>query len=203
MHDVGTASTFRRTRPTPEAAFVEAMARSQEWNARSSSRTASCGRSSPTFRDSDCGQLSWLDAVSDRREHTTAKERPGECLARLPSAPWAMELRPAGREAHRLPAPPAVVRRPLAVYGALGEPHRRTHRPAGRTPAPTRSAGRAARLGRAGRGRKLELRRVCRAPAGPLGRGGRLPCRGTLGVSPGLHFGKGLAEFEENDLGSD
>ena len=62
----------------------------------------------------------------------------------------------AGRRLGSRAAPPPGARtacrrrrggdRPLAVYEALHEPHRRARRPAGRAPAPARPAGRAARL---------------------------------------------------------
>jgi len=82
------------------------------------------GRTFADLEDVNCQLLGWLDAVANRRKHATTDERPCDRLARealapLPSAPWAAQLPPRGREALRLPAPPAVAHRPLAVYEAL------------------------------------------------------------------------------------
>jgi transposase len=81
------------------------------------------GRTFTDLEDLNCQLLGWLDAIANRREHATTKERPIDRLAReglvpLPAASWA-GAPASGREPHRLPAAPQVAKRPLAVYEAL------------------------------------------------------------------------------------
>ncbi len=82
------------------------------------------GRVFTDLEDLNCQLLGWLDAVANRREHATTGERPAERLLReglspLPATGWPAAAPPAGREPRRLPAPPSVAVRPLAVYEAL------------------------------------------------------------------------------------
>ena len=82
------------------------------------------GRIFTDLEDLNCQLLGWLDAVANRREHATTGERPAERLLReglspLPATGWPAAAPPAGREPRRLPAPPSVAVRPLAVYEEL------------------------------------------------------------------------------------
>ena len=82
------------------------------------------GRVFSDLEDLNCQLLGWLDAVANRREHATTKERPcdrlaQEALAPLPATGWAAAASCSPREPHRLPVAPQVAARPLAVYEAL------------------------------------------------------------------------------------
>jgi transposase len=82
------------------------------------------GRSFSDLEDLNCQLLGWLDAVANRRCHATTGEQPVARLAReglapLPVTGWTVAAAPSVREPHRLPAPPQVAVRPLAVYEAL------------------------------------------------------------------------------------
>jgi len=82
------------------------------------------GRTFTDLEDLNCQLLGWLDAIANRREHATTKQRPidrlaAENLSPLPAVPWPSQEHAARRSAQRLPAAPQVVSRPLAVYEAL------------------------------------------------------------------------------------
>ena len=82
------------------------------------------GRVFADLEDLNCQLLGWLDAVANRRCHATTGEQPVARLAReglapLPVTGWTVAATPNPRAPHRLPVPPQVAVRPLAVYEAL------------------------------------------------------------------------------------